>query len=89
MSDSMVTARVHPSIKKKLALSGYTARQAIEYFVQEYYSENPERELEIQKDLLYVKLNELENCKSEIQSEIDNIREEIKQLEDDQCVNEK
>lgn len=83
MSDDMVTARVHPSIKKKLVLSGYTARQAIEYFVHEYYSKNPERELEIQKDLLYVKLNEMENCKSDIQSEIDNIKEQLKQLEED------
>ena len=83
MSDDMVTARVHPSIKKKLVLSGYTARQAIEYFVHEYYSENPERELEIQKDLLYVKLNELEKCKADIQSEIDNIKGHLKELEDD------
>ena len=54
-----VTARLHESTKHKLAKSGYNAAEAIEWFVNEYYSNNPRRQLEIKQDLEEIELHRL------------------------------
>lgn len=71
MADDMVTARVHPSIKKKLQSSGYTARQAIEYFVRDYYNSNPRKRVEVKRQILENDLEMLKKQECEIQLEIE------------------
>ncbi len=71
MADDMVTARVHPSTKKKLVASGYTGRQAIEYFVRDYYSANPRKRIEVKKQILANDIEELKRQECEVQLEIE------------------
>lgn len=71
MAEDMVTARVHPSIKKKLQSSGYNARQAIEYFVRDYYAANPRKRVEVKRQILENDIETLKKQECEIQLEIE------------------
>ena len=66
-----MTARVHESTKLKLSKTGYNAAQAIEWFVKEYYSNHPRKQLEIKQDLEEIELNKLKKVECEIQLEIE------------------
>ncbi len=68
---AQVTARLHESTKHKLMKTGYNAAQAIEWFVNEYYSNNPRRKLEIKQDLEEIELNKLKKVECEVQLEIE------------------
>lgn len=80
MADDMITARVHPSVKKKLQASGYNARQAIEYFVKDYYSANPRKRMEVKRQILENDLENLKKQECEIQVEIEHTENMIKEL---------
>jgi len=67
---AQVTARLHESTKHKLLKTGYNAAQAIEWFVNEYYSNHPKKQLEIRQDLEEIELNKLKKVECEIQLEI-------------------
>ena len=71
MAEDMVTARVHPSIKKKLQASGYNARQAIEFFVSNYYAANPRKRVEVKRQIIENDLETLKKQECEIQLEIE------------------
>ena len=75
-----VTARLHESTKHKLAKSGYNAAEAIEWFVTEYYSKRPRRQLEIRQDLEEIELNRLKKIECEIQLEIEHKEKLIEKL---------
>jgi len=77
---SQVTARLHESTKLKLAKSGYNAAEAIEWFVNEFYSNNPRRQLEIRQDLEEIELNKLKKIECEIQLEIEHKERVIQDL---------
>ena len=77
---SRVTARLHESTKLKLAKSGYNAAEAIEWFVNEFYSNNPRRQLEIRQDLEEIELNKLKKIECEIQLEIEHKERVIQDL---------
>ena len=68
---AQVTARLHESTKHKLMKTGYNAAEAIEWFVNEYYSKNPRRRLEIKQDLEEIELNKLKKIECEVQLEIE------------------
>jgi len=68
---AQVTARLHESTKHKLLKTGYNAAQAIEWFVNEYYSNHPKKQLEIRQDLEEIELNKLKKVECEIQLEIE------------------
>ena len=51
--------------------TGYNAAEAIEWFVNEYYSKNPRRRLEIKQDLEEIELNKLKKIECEVQLEIE------------------
>ena len=76
----MITARVHPSIKKKLIASGYTGRQAIEYFVRDYYNANPRKRVEVKRQILENDLETLKQQECEIQLEIQHKEQLIDKL---------
>lgn len=69
--DCRVTARLHPSIKQKLINSGYNARQAIEYFIRDYYNANPRKRIEVKRQILENDIEELKRQECEIQLEIE------------------
>lgn len=68
--DCRVSARLHPSIKKKLVNSGYNARQAIEYFVRDYYAANPRKRVEVKRQILENDIETLKKQECEVQLEI-------------------
>ena len=68
--DCRVSARLHPSIKQKLINSGYNARQAIEYFVRDYYSANPRKRVEVKRQILENDIENLKKQECEVQLEI-------------------
>ena len=68
---AQVTARLHESTKHKLMKTGYNAAEAIEWFVNEYYSNNPKKQLKIKQDLEELELNKLKKAECEIQLEIE------------------
>ena len=80
--EEIVTARLHASTKKKLASSGYNAAEAIEWFVHEYYNNNPKRKVAIQRDMLEIKLNNLKEMECEVQSEISVVERQLDELGD-------
>lgn len=69
--DCRVTARLHPSVRKKLDNSGYNARQAIEYFVNDYYNSNPRKRIEVKKQILENDIEDLKRQECEVQLEIE------------------
>ena len=69
--DCRVTARLHPSIKQMLINSGYNARQAIEYFIRDYYNANPRKRIEVKRQILENDIDELKRQECEIQLEIE------------------
>lgn len=69
--DCRVTARLHPSIRKKLDNSGYNARQAIEYFVRDYYNANPRKRIEVKRQILENDIESLKKKECEVQLEIE------------------
>ena len=75
-----VTARLHESTKLKLIKTGYNAAEAIEWFVNEYYSHNPKRRLQIKQDLAEMELNKLKKEECEIQLEIEYKEKVIEEL---------
>ena len=80
--EEIVTARLHASTKKKLASSGYNAAEAIEWFVHEYYNNNPKRKVAIQRDMLDIKLNNLKEMECEIKTEIGVVERQLEELGD-------
>lgn len=78
---AVVSARLYESTKKKLAASGYTAADAIEWFVQEYYSSKSAKKLKIRKDILTQNLESLQKDNEEIMKKIHEIEEELSQLD--------
>ena len=80
--EEIVTARLHASTKKKLSSSGYNAAEAIEWFVHEYYNNNPKRKVAIQRDMLEIKLNNLKEMECEVQSEISVVERQLDELGD-------
>lgn len=77
---AQVTARLHESTKHKLMKTGYNAAEAIEWFVNEYYSKNPRRRLEIKQDLEEIELNKLKKVECEVQLEIEHKEKLIDEL---------
>ena len=75
--DAQVSARLHPSTKEKLAKSGYNAAEAIEWFVHEFFSNNPKRKMKIKKDMLEINLDNLKKMQCEIQVEIEAIERQL------------
>lgn len=76
----VVSARVHPKTKEKLARTGYNARDAIEYFVKEYYSNNPQKKIKIKRDIIELKLKSLKHQECEIQVEISSLEKQLESL---------
>ena len=68
--DCRVSARLHPSIKQKLINSGYNARQAIEYFIRDYYAANPRKRAEVKRQILENDIENLKKQECEVQLEI-------------------
>ena len=54
--EAVVSARLHESTKDKLYKTGYNAADAIEWFVHEWYSNNPKKKIAIKKDILELQL---------------------------------
>ena len=77
---AQVTARLHESTKHKLSKTGYNAAQAIEWFVNEYYSTHPRKQLEIKQALEEIELNKLKKAECEIQLEIEHKEKVIEGL---------
>ena len=77
---AQVTARLHESTKHKLLKTGYNAAEAIEWFVHEYYSNNPRKQLEIKQDLEEIELNKLKKVECEVQLEIEHKEKVIEEL---------
>lgn len=78
--EEQVGARLHASTKAKLQNTGYNAAEAIEWFVHEWYSTHPKRKVQIQRDLLEIKLNNLKEMECEIQTEIGVIERQLEEL---------
>lgn len=78
--EEKVGARLHASTKAKLQRTGYNAREAIEWFVHEYYSNNPKKRTKIQRDLLEIKLNNLKEIECEVQTEIAVVERQLEEL---------
>lgn len=78
--DAQVSARLHESTKQKLYKTGYNAADAIEWFVSEWYSNNPKRKVAIQKDMLEIKLDQLKKLECEVQVEIGVIEKQLEEF---------
>ena len=78
--EEQVGARLHASTKAKLQKTGYNAAEAIEWFVHEYYNTHPKRKLQIQRDLLEIKLNNLKEVECEVQTEIGVVERQLEEL---------
>ena len=78
--EEQVGARLHASTKAKLQKTGYNAAEAIEWFVHEFYNTHPKRKLQIQRDLLEIKLNNLKEVECEVQTEIGVVERQLEEL---------
>lgn len=78
--EEIISARLHAETKKKLNSSGYNAAEAIEWFVHEYYNNNPKRKVAIQKDMLEIKLHNLKEMECEVQTEIGVVERQLDEL---------
>lgn len=78
--DARLSARVHESTKMKLEQSGYNTAEAVEWFVQEYYSKNPKKRAKMKYTLLCNRLDELKKIECETQVDIGVTEKQIQEL---------
>ena len=78
---AVVSARLYESTKRKLDASGYTAAEAIKWFVDEYYSSKSAKKLKIKRDILTQNLESLQKDNEMITKEIRRIEFELSQLD--------
>lgn len=81
--EARLYARVHESTKEKLQKSGYNTAEAVEWFVHEYYSNNPKRKAKMKYDLLAHRLDNLKREECEIQVEIQTTEKQMDALVND------
>ncbi len=65
-----VSARLEPETKELLLATGYNASQAIEWFVYNFFSSNPEMKESIERDMLQLKLESLWDIEEELKGQI-------------------
>ena len=78
--DAVVSARLHESTKDKLYKTGYNAADAIEWFVHEWYSNNPKKKIAIKKDILELQLERWKKIECDAQLEIEALEKQIEEL---------
>lgn len=78
--DAVVSARLHESTKDKLYKTGYNAADAIEWFVHEWYNNNPKRKIAIKKDILEIQLANWKKVECDAQIEIEALEKQIEEL---------
>ena len=78
--EAVVSARIYESTKNKLYKTGYNAADAIEWFVHEWYSNNPKKKVAIKKDILEIQLENWKKVECEAQLEIEALEKQIEEL---------
>ena len=78
--EAVVSARLHESTKDKLYKTGYNAADAIEWFVHEWYNNNPKRKIAIKKDILEIQLANWKKVECDAQIEIEALEKQIEEL---------
>lgn len=78
--EAVVSARLHESTKDKLYKTGYNAADAIEWFVHEWYSNNPKKKIAIKKDILELQLERWKKIECDAQLEIEALEKQIEEL---------
>ena len=78
--EAVVSARPHESTKDKLYKTGYNAADAIEWFVHEWYNNNPKRKIAIKKDILEIQLANWKKVECDAQIEIEALEKQIEEL---------
>ena len=78
--EAVVSARLHESTKDKLYKTGYNAADAIEWFVHEWYSNNPKKKIAIKKDILELQLEKWKKIECDAQLEIEALEKQIEEL---------
>ena len=82
--EAVVSARLHESTKQKLYKTGYNPADAIEWFVHEWYNNNPKKRIAIKKDLLEIQLENWKKVECEAQLEIEALEKKIEELVTDE-----
>lgn len=78
--EAVVSARLHESTRDKLYKTGYNAADAIEWFVNEWYSNNPKKKIAIKKDILELQLERWKKIECDAQLEIESLEKQIEEL---------
>ena len=78
--EAVVSARLHESTKEKLYKTGYNPADAIEWFVHEWYNNNPKKRIAIKKDLLEIQLENWKKVECEAQLEIEALEKKLEEL---------
>ena len=78
--EAVVSARLHESTKQKLIKTGYNPADAIEWFVHEWYNNNPQKRISIKKDLLEIQLENWKQVECEAQLEIEALEKQLEKL---------
>lgn len=78
--EAVVSARLYESTKDKLYKTGYNAADAIEWFVHEWYSNNPKKKIAIKKDILELQLERWKKIECDAQLEIEALEKQIEEL---------
>ena len=75
----IVSARLEPETKELLQATGYSASQAIEWFVYHFFSNNPEMKESIKRYFLQIKLESLWDSEEELRGQIEMIEEQLRE----------
>jgi len=78
--EAVVSARLHESTKQKLYKTGYNPADAIEWFVHEWYNNNPKKRIAIKKDLLELQIENWKKVECEAQLEIETLEKKLEEL---------